>query len=349
MKKMSQIALGQPETAVLTADKWALLATLTDAAQDVGLNHRTLSVLRALLSFYPARTLPHDPGTAVVFPSNATLSKRLNGMPESTLRRHLAALVDVGVVSRQDSPNRKRFARRYGLAFGFDLSPLARAAEALTQTAEAARARHLRITALRDRLAFVRARLLEENALDADDPLLESARLILRRKTSEVALSSVVDRLETLLITPVAKPADSEKMSGSGSQNERHIQSTNKKISVSKKDSSDVPLCDVLENCSEYSTYFPEFPKDWQGLITASDRLHSMIGIERPTYEFALSRLGPTVTATLVLCMLEKIGQIRNPGGYLRALVTRAKEGKLNLRSMVFSCRTQKLSADNFA
>lgn len=349
MKKMSQHAVGQPDTAVLTADKWALLATLTDAAQDVGLNHRTLSVLRALLSFHPDRTLPRDPGTAVVFPSNATLSKRLNGMPESTLRRHLAALVQAGVVSRQDSPNRKRFARRHGLAFGFDLSPLARAAQALTKAAEAAQARRLRITALRDRLAFVRARILQENAVDPDHTLLETTRRVLRRKTDEETLLALLEQLERLLKTAVAKPVDSEKMSASDAQNERHIRSTNKKRSVSKNERSDVSLHDVLENCTEYSTYFPDIPKDWHGLTTASDQLHAMIGIERPTYETALSHLGPRVTATLVLCMLEKIRQIRNPGGYLQTLVTRAKENKLNLRGMVFGCRTQKLSADNFA
>ncbi len=51
------------------------------------------------------------------------------GMPASTLRRHLAVLVDAGLIVRRDSPNGKRYARKnragaIELAFGFDLSPL---------------------------------------------------------------------------------------------------------------------------------------------------------------------------------------------------------------------------------
>ena len=50
-------------------------------------------------------------------------------MPVSTLRRHLAVLVDAGLIVRLDSPNGKRYARKgtggdIELAFGFDLSPL---------------------------------------------------------------------------------------------------------------------------------------------------------------------------------------------------------------------------------
>ena len=53
----------------------------------------------------------------------------------ATLRRHLAVLVECGLIIRRDSPNGKRFARKgrggqVEQAYGFDLSPLvARAAE----------------------------------------------------------------------------------------------------------------------------------------------------------------------------------------------------------------------------
>ncbi|MGZ2845964.1 plasmid replication protein RepC, partial [Pseudomonas aeruginosa] len=70
----------------------------------------------------------------VVFPSNQQLALRAHGMPASTLRRHLAALVDAGLIIRRDSPNGKRYARKgrggeIELAFGFELSPLVVRAE----------------------------------------------------------------------------------------------------------------------------------------------------------------------------------------------------------------------------
>ncbi len=82
-------------------------------------------MLHALLSFHQetALTLPQrDPKSesednsagagVVVFPSNRELSIRAHGMAPATLRRHLASLVEAGLIIRRDSPNGKRFARR---------------------------------------------------------------------------------------------------------------------------------------------------------------------------------------------------------------------------------------------
>ncbi len=58
-----------------------------------------------------------------------------HSMAPATPRRHLASLVEAGLIIRRDSPNGKRFARRgqggeIESAFGFDLTPLiARLAE----------------------------------------------------------------------------------------------------------------------------------------------------------------------------------------------------------------------------
>jgi len=71
---------------------------------------RALAVLNALLTFPPETALTGE-DDLVVFPSNQLLSLRAHGMPASTLRRHLAALVDAGLIIRRDSPNGKRYAR----------------------------------------------------------------------------------------------------------------------------------------------------------------------------------------------------------------------------------------------
>ena len=87
----------------------------------------------ALLTFHPETVLTGD--DLIVFPSNEQIALRAHGMPSSTMRRHLALLVDAGLIIRRDSPNGKRYARKgrdgaVSQAFGFDLSPLvARAAE----------------------------------------------------------------------------------------------------------------------------------------------------------------------------------------------------------------------------
>lgn len=358
MTILTQTSFGQPAESCLPADKWTLLAALTESAAEHGLNHRTLTVLRALLSFFPDRALPADPGSAVVFPSNRTLSARLNGMPESTLRRHLGNLVRCGIVSRQDSPNRKRFARRHGIPFGFDLSPLARAASSLVASADAAREKRDRLAALRDRLALIRIRLRETDRLAEDHPLMEQARLTLRRKIDEETLRALIDALESHLEPAADKPAVpalcAAKMSGGDSRYERHIQNTNRKESVSKTPPVDksappkpVALAELLDTCREYKSYFPDTKPTWHGLIAAADQLHMMLGIDRSTYETARQRLGAQNAAGIILCMLERIAHIRRPGAYLAGLLRRAGEGRLNMAGLMAAAGSGQLSADN--
>ena len=100
-----------PEDRVV--DKWKLFRALCEARPRLGITDRALALMNALLSFYPKAELS-GADSLVVFPSNAQLSLRSNGMAEATIRRHLAALVDAGLIARKDSANGKRYARRDG-------------------------------------------------------------------------------------------------------------------------------------------------------------------------------------------------------------------------------------------
>lgn len=103
-----------------------------------------MSVLNALLSFYP-ETYLFDGKKLVVFPSNAQLSTRANGIAGTTLRENLAILVNAGMIHRKDSPNGKRYARKDRAgdledAFGFSLAPLLARSEELARLAQQAAA-----------------------------------------------------------------------------------------------------------------------------------------------------------------------------------------------------------------
>jgi replication initiation protein RepC len=157
----------------MAVHKWRLFRALTEAKEPLGVNDRALSVLHALLSFHQetALTLPaSDPKTAdgdpesggiVVFPSNKELSIRAHGMAPATLRRHLACLVEAGLIIRRDSANGKRFARRgqggaIESAFGFDLTPLVARASEIENLAEEVRAENRAIALLRERITLAR-------------------------------------------------------------------------------------------------------------------------------------------------------------------------------------------------
>ena len=157
-------------------EKWQVYRNLCEGKSIVGIGDRALAVLNALLSFYPDSELSEENGL-IVFPSNAQLSLRAHGMPDATLRRHLAALVDCGLIIRRDSPNGKRYARKgrggdIEEAFGFSLAPLLARAYEFEAAAERVRADNRALRLMRERITLHRRDIhkLIEAAVEEDVP-----------------------------------------------------------------------------------------------------------------------------------------------------------------------------------
>ena len=140
--------------------KWKIFKAVCVARPRLGVSERALAVLNALISFYPDTTLTGE-DDLIVFPSNELLCLRTHGMPASTLRRQLAALVDAGLIVRRDSPNGKRYARKgrageIKLAFGFDLAPLVVRAEEFEGMAQEIEAEIRAIKLAKERITLCR-------------------------------------------------------------------------------------------------------------------------------------------------------------------------------------------------
>ena len=139
--------------------KWQAFRAICAARARIGVSERSLAVLDALLSFHPETVLTGD--GLVVWPSNRQLALRAHAMAPATLRRHLAALVDAGLIVRRDSPNGKRYARKgregeVELAFGFDLSPIVARADEVQALAEEVAAEERDLRLLRERVTLCR-------------------------------------------------------------------------------------------------------------------------------------------------------------------------------------------------
>tara|TARA_R110002020_G_scaffold70506_21_gene182967 strand:- start:2669 stop:3841 length:1173 start_codon:yes stop_codon:yes gene_type:complete len=242
-----------PAGDVPAVDKWQVLRDLATARQAYGLSDRDLGVLQALISFHPGADL--GGASLVVHPSNRSICDRLNGMPNSTMRRHVARLVDAGIVVRRDSPNGKRYARRYGdekIAYGFDLSPLARRAVEFRDAAEQARADAARLKRLREEASLMRRDLealaVEGRSLapsaapwDAYSDMAALTARAQRRKLSADETAALRDRLSEALtevkqaLDLVENPgAETEELSTGPAENEQHIQSSNKDFKESE-------------------------------------------------------------------------------------------------------------------
>ncbi|SHH12915.1 plasmid replication protein RepC [Cognatishimia maritima] len=219
--------------------KWDVLQELAVARVQFGLTDRDLTVLQAMLSFHKGTMLDLAAGELVVFPSNKTICHRLNGMPCSTMRRHLAKLVSAGLLIRRDSPNGKRYLRTRGaqrVAFGFDLSPLVTRYVEICEAAEAARATEETIRTLRESVSLMRRDLAALADLGAElqpqaglwdalsDQALLTARTLRRKldidalKALELELAAALKQAEFAL----SDAAETNEMSTSDDQNEQH-------------------------------------------------------------------------------------------------------------------------------
>jgi replication initiation protein RepC len=242
---------GASETVV---HKWRLYRALTEAKEPLGVTDRALSVLHALLSFHQetALTLPTSAFSAgeadssgpgiVVFPSNKELSIRAHGMAPATLRRHLACLVDAGLIIRRDSPNGKRFARRGqgGMiedAFGFDLMPLVARAAEIENLAEEVRAENRAMALLREKITLTRRDIAKMIATGIEEGVSgdwEGFHLRYATLSGRYARNLLRSDLEALAGELTALAAEIRKLleahvkaqntSANESQSERHIQ-----------------------------------------------------------------------------------------------------------------------------
>lgn len=233
-----------------TVHKWTVFRDIATSRIRLGLGDRALAVLDALLTFHPETALSAGEGPGlVVFPSNAALALRAHGIAEATLRRHLAALVEAGLLIRRDSPNGKRYVRRgqggaIAQAYGFDLTPLVARAGEIAALAGEVRAEAQALRVARERVSLLRrdcAKLIQ--ALEAEEGAPGAAVALRDRYAAVVgALPRVPSprHLEEATAALAALAADVSKLliahqeplesSGTLAQFERHNQSSNPDI-----------------------------------------------------------------------------------------------------------------------
>ena len=370
-------------------NKWELFRELSKSQAAFGISERDLTVLQGLLSFFPDDALGGNT-EMIVFPSNKAICERLHGMPCSTMRRHLARLVEAGLLMRRDSPNGKRYVRKRGgdrVAFGFDLSPLYCRAEEIARAAEAVREAEDRVRRLREVVSLMRrdlAALAEfgeeiQPGLCLWDQLSDTAALTaraLRRKLSLEELSVLGAELESLLdqARNVIDGPETEDMSTNDAQFEHHRHNSDKEsidleptlerertaavapeadtaqhgVHVEELDMRRVPkipLRLVIANCPSLKTFYQRDIQHWHQLFDAACYVRSQMDISVSAWEEAQRCMGIEQASIVVVAMLERFADIRSPGGYLRALTSKAASGEFSCGPMVMALTGRRSAA----
>ncbi|SDN38531.1 replication initiation protein RepC [Ensifer sp. YR511] len=357
-----------------TADKWKIFRDASAAMELLGLQSSSLAVLDALLSFYPENELRQD-AQLIVFPSNMQLSLRAHSMPGSTLRRHLAALVDAGLIVRKDSANGKRFARKDGAgdvesAFGFDLSPLLARAEELAMLAQQVVASRAAFRKAKERLTICRRdtrKLISaamEEGVDGDWWAMEEIYVgvvsRLPRTPTIDDVTSILEEME-LLKEEVLNRLDFIEKNRNNSSNaahtERHIQNSKPEYLNELEPSSEkeqgakprkeglpreplkaFPLALVLKACPQVVAYGQGGTiGSWRELMSAAVVIRSMLGVSPSAYQNACEIMGPENAAVAMACILERANMINSAGGYLRDLTRRSGQSEFSLGPMLMA------------
>ncbi|PZM16502.1 plasmid replication protein RepC [Rhizobium tubonense] len=362
-------------TPTKSVDKWKLFRSLCEARKVIGVSDRALAVLNALLSFYPKTELSDENGL-VVFPSNTQLSLRTHGMADTTLRRHLAALVDAGLIFRKDSPNGKRYARKgrggaISVAFGFSLAPLLARAQQIEQLAAEMVAQRQLDKHLKEQVSLCRrdiAKLIEAArhegiAGDWQDVQLQfdALTVALPRSPQTAELSSLLNNLEAFrdeIVKCLETYVNASNESANDSHIGGHIQSSDTNpISESERGvptgaephdpaikPKSLPLSKaysldmVLQACPEIAMYGPTGSiSSWRDLIVAGQVVRSTLAVSAAAYQKAYEVMGPENASTVIACILERVDQISSPGGYLRDLTRKAESGAFSLGPMLMA------------
>ena len=343
--------------------KWDALRELATARASFGLTDRDLTVLQALLSFYPGTNLD-QPEKLIVHPSNESICDRLNGMPCSTMRRHLAKLVSVGVIARRDSPNGKRYVRRSAsgpMAYGFDLSPLAHRFDDFAELAQQVREDEQRLNDLRHSISLMRRDLrglLEFPEIDLSavshqhhQGLLDGVSRQLRRKLDLEALAEIahvlkqsLSELTDLLAAQPIAASVTEEMSTSPAENEQHYQNQTKysyeseieaETQAHTVEGGDIALPEVLSVCSEITSYSEDPVRHWPDFLLLAEKVRPMIGISAGAWQRAQQQMGTATAAVVLAAILQRLGSIRSPAAYLQALAKKASAGQFTPAPMV--------------
>lgn len=368
-------------------DKWRVYRDACEARERLGVTDRALAILSALLSFHPGQELSGDE-SLVVFPSNAQLSLRANGITGTTLRRHLASLVESGLVIRNDSPNGKRYARRSDAgkveeAFGFDLSPLLARQGELALMAQQVMAERKAFRLTRERLSIARrdVRKLISAAIEEGAPgnwaaiEVQFLALIARlpRNPDRATLEDVAEEMAMLrdeVLIVLENQLNVQKKVGNDDQNGCHLQNSHTESIYEPEPASEkkqeakprvepkpmpepikaFPLSLVLNACPEIAAYGPGGAVgSWRDLMTAAVVVRSMLGVSPSAYQDACEILGPENSAAVMACILERAGHIQSAGGYLRDLTRRAERGEFSLGPMLMALVRSQPSASRRA
>ena len=300
-------------------DVWAIFRALRDSHSHFGLRPGHMQTLQALLSF-----LKTGHGETV-FASNFEICRRIGGIDERTLRRHIDRFLVLGFITRHDSPNRKRYRVRssdgHCISYGFSLTPLIERADELLAIAQEVENRRRDCVFIRKQILTILAQL-EESC--PENTFVSEVRKTLRRKLSEVEYRALLAETENeyeLTSTAVDVPKATHLPANDG-QNDRHLSKSEKEDKdLERRENAKKPEVRTLTLvCREATAFSPKKLTTWNEVEHHAQTLAPMMGIHTTTFEKAKKAIGTQKASCAIFIMLQLGNRIRNFGAYFHSI-----------------------------
>jgi len=112
----------------------------------------------------------------------------------------------------------------------------------------------------------------------------------------------------------------------------------------------------VLEACPDILDYIPgqegqgsdpftSRPPSWAEFLKAAELVRAMLGISPDAWRDAVETMGQADASIVVAAILQKGDEVRFPGGYLRALTEKKREGQFSVGPILMALIGTKLKA----
>ena len=310
-------------------DIWAIFRALRDSRSMFELRPGHIQTLQAMLSFL-------RPGHGdTVFASNNEICRRVGGIDERTLRRHIDRFVELGFMKRHDSPNRKRYRVRssdgHSISYGLSLTPLLeRASELLSVAKEMENNR-------RDRI-FLRKQILTKLAcLEERDPgnsLLSEVRKTLRRKLTIVEyrdLLTEVDAKNIGMSTAVDAPETIKLPANDGQIVRHHSRSIKEQKDLEDSRNEEPPAIQKLISiCDQAISFSTNRLDSWLDIENHARTLAPMMGIHSNTFDKARTAVGSEKASCAIFIILQLGRQVRDFGAYFHSITLGKRAQQFN-------------------
>jgi replication initiation protein RepC len=271
-------------------------------------------------------------------------------------------------------------------AYGFDLAPIVARAGEFKELAEAMRTERKAYKLVKERLTICRRDVIKmiETGIEEGVPgnwggVQQAYQAIIGRLPRTAprqvleAVAAELDELWAEIRDVLESFVKFTNPNANESQNERHIQNSNpdsksesesthrkiKEASGSAGNSDNVrslprrelPLGIVLDACPNllWLVKGDGGIRNWREFLAVAETARPVLGISPSAWEEAQVAMGEQQAAIALAAIHQRADQIRSPGGYLRNLTERAKDGKFSTWPMIMALLRAKLEAAKLA